>query len=183
MVAIVAAVAVAQPGPRRFAAGAPADAVAPPADAVKTQLGLTDAQVTALQQLRQQEATATQTIHQDIAAKQKSLRDQLNAGVTDAAALGRLLLDIEALRKRTETAHASYQTQAVATLTADQKTKLKTLEDAQKLQLAIMQAIGLNLLVPAEGMPGPGAPGGPGMQGPPGGGGRMMMRNPGPPLR
>lgn len=150
---------------------------------LKAYLGLSDSQIQALQQIRQQEAEALRTIHDELAQKQKTLGDQLQAGSTDAAALGRLLLDIQNLRKRIEDAQKSFRDQAANQLTAEQKTKLKALEEAAKLQPAIGQATGLNLLVPSTpaqggvgfGPRGPGgmAPRGPGM-GPMGFGGRRQ---------
>lgn len=143
----------------------------PPAPAeLKAYLGLTDAQVQALQQIRQQEMDSLASTRDEIAQKQKSLRDQLQAGSTDAAALGRLLLDIQSLRKKIEDSQKTFRDQAVNQLTADQKTKLKALDDASKLEPTIRQAIGLNLLVPPTptvaqggavfGPAGPGRPGG-----------------------
>jgi signal transduction protein with GAF and PtsI domain len=134
----------------------------PPVDAVKTYLGLTDTQIQALQQIQRQEAEALRTIHEEMQQKHQALAQQLQGGSTDAAALGRLLLDIQNLRKRIEDAQKNSQAQALNQLTTDQKTKLKALEDAAKLREAIEQATGLNLLIPPTPQPGAG-PGGPGM--------------------
>jgi len=144
----------------------------PPAPAeLKAYLGLSDSQIQALRQIRQQEGEALRSLHDEMAQKQKTLRDQLQAGSTDAAALGRLLLDIQSLRKRIEDAEKTFRDQAANQLTADQKTKLKALEEAAKLQPAIGQAAGLNLLTPPA--PTQGEPRDPGM-GPMGFGGRRQ---------
>ena len=134
---------------------------APPAPAeLKAYLGLSDSQVQALQQIQQQEREALRTIHDEMAQKQKTLGDQLQAGGTDASALGRLLLDIQNLRKRIEDAQKTFQDQVSNQLTADQKAKLKALEEAAKLQPVIGQAMGLNLLTPpAPPLGGPRRPG------------------------
>ena len=155
--AAIAAAALAQgPGP-----GAP---MPPSFDELKAYLSLTDAQVQGLAQIRTQERAALDPIYQEIQQKQRTLREQTRAGSTDAAALGRLLVDIQNLNKRADDARKSFHDQAVNALTTEQKTKLKALEDVVKLQPAIGQAVGLNLLTPPAPPAGdaPGGPGGPG---------------------
>jgi Spy/CpxP family protein refolding chaperone len=143
-------------------------------------LNLTDTQITALNTIRQQAFQALQTARQDIATKQKALSDLLAVGTTDASAVGKAVLEIQALHKKLADAQKPYQDQAVAVLTADQKTKLKALDDASKLQPAIQQAAGLLLLTPPQNFapglgPGPGR--GPMGRGPgPGGPGMMRLR-------
>lgn len=155
----------------------------PDVSSLKTYLALTDAQVNTLQQARQSEMTALRSVFEEIQTKETALRNLLNTNTTDAAAVGRLVLDVQAARKKVESTQATYRTQAVNTLTAEQKTKLAALETAMKLRDEIQQAVMLNLLEPeagpgGAGFGGPGGPGGPGGRGfgpPPGG---MMMRNP-----
>lgn len=137
---------------------------APPSDVIKAYLTLTDSQVTSLATIRQNEMTAGRSLQQEIATKDKALRDAVNAGSTDAASLGQQLIDIAALRKKVDQIHTDAQAQAVAVLTDAQKTKLQTLIDASKLQQTIQQAVGLDLISPPEGA-GPGGPGGPGARG------------------
>lgn len=153
LVALAAAVFAQGPAGRAFLPG-PAQ---PGTDELKAYLALTDSQIQGLQQLQQQAATALQSIHQEIQQKQSTLQEQLSKGSTDAAALGKLLLDIDSLKKRATQTEESFRNQALATLTAAQKTKLKTLEDAEKLQPAIGQAVGLQLLAPLQ--PPAGVPG------------------------
>lgn len=118
---------------------------------VKAYLGLTDAQVTQLTQLLTQQRTAAQTLMDQIRTKEQALQTQLSQGSTNAAALGQLLIDIQALRKQVSGLQDTYRAQAVATLTADQKTKLAALDAAAKLQPTIHEANMLNLLAPAAG--------------------------------
>lgn len=138
----------------------------PRIDEVKAALVLTDPQVQALEKIQQQERDALATIRTGIDTKQQALSDLLQKGSTDANALGRLLVDIQALRTQLTQSQTPYRDQARNVLTADQKTKLKTLEDAAKLQDAIRQATFLNLIAPpanAVGSPqGPRGFGGPG---------------------
>jgi Spy/CpxP family protein refolding chaperone len=155
-----AAVCLAQAGP----AGPPP--LTPRVDQLKAYLNLTDSQIQSLQQLMQQHRDAVRPIHDEMAAKQTSLRQQLQQGSTDAAALGRILLDIESLRRRLDTARTSLQTQAQNVLTEAQRTRLKALEDAAALREEIQGAAMLHLITPpqpAEGGFGPlgAAPGGP----------------------
>jgi Spy/CpxP family protein refolding chaperone len=145
----------------------------PPIEELKTYLGLTDTQIQALQQLRRQEMEALQPVHQQMQEKQRTLREQIQAGSTDAAGLGRLLLEIEALRKSVGEIHKKFHEQAVNSLSADQKTKLNALAEAGKLQPTIGQATALGLLEPPQG---PGAGPGFGM----GFGPRGPGRGPGP---
>ena len=110
------------------------------AQPVKSHLALTDSRMQNLRTVREQHLQATQASMEELHTKQKALRDQLNAGSTDAASLGRMLIDIEGARKRNETARQAFREQAVAALSADQKARLKTLEEARKLVPAIHEA-------------------------------------------
>jgi Spy/CpxP family protein refolding chaperone len=150
---------------------------------VKTYLNLTDAQIQQIQAARQQSFDSAKTLQSQIQTKDQALRDLLDKGSTDSAAIGKAMLEINALRKQVKAVMDATQVRAVSFLSADQKTKLKALEDAAKLQPAIGQAAGLGLLQPPQG-----APGGPGMRfdGPPHGmpggmsgrgAGRMMHRD------
>jgi hypothetical protein len=164
---LFAALAVAQQMPRRGAmmagSGPGAAAMPPQPTALKEALVLTDDQVTRLQSMRKEQADANAASFQLIREKQKLLDDTLKAGGGSAAALGQLLLDIDAAKRGIQDIDKKYHTLALAVLTADQTTKLAQLEAALKLQPAAQQAIGLNLI---QGIAGPGP--GPGrMQGPP----------------
>lgn len=148
-----------------------AASAAPTFTEVKAALSLTDAQVTSLTQIRQAEAQAVQPIATQMQTKRQTLQTSL-AGGTTALAAGTLLLEIEALRKQMETIETNARNQAIGVLSADQRTKLATLDAAAKLQPAIGQARALNLLAApantATGGPGgrfgggPVGPGGPG---------------------
>jgi len=144
-VALGAALAQVPPGP-------------PPLDELKAYLNLTDAQIQSIQQVRQQALTSQQTVFTQLQSKHQALRDLLDKGTSDAATVGKLMLEIRALQKQIELAMTTSRTQAVSFLSAEQKTKLTALEQAAKLRPAIEQATRLGLLeAPA---PGPGGPGG-----------------------
>jgi Spy/CpxP family protein refolding chaperone len=143
----------------------------PSIDALKTYLNLTDSQVQGLQQIQQQERQANRSTMQTIRQNQASLDSMMQKGGADAAAAGRLLVEIQALQSNMSKTRDSFSAQAANALTADQKTKLKTLQDAVALMPAIHQASALGLLAPPQGAGGPGSAtrfrGGPRMHGPP----------------
>ena len=107
---------------------------------LNSHLSLTDSQMQNLRTIREQHRQATQASMEDLHTKERALRDQLNAGSTDAATLGRMLIEIESARKRNETSRQAFREQAVAALSADQRARLKTLEEARKLVPAIHEA-------------------------------------------
>lgn len=132
---------------------------------IKAYLGLTDAQVTSLTQLLQTERQSVQSLMQQVGQKRQALDAALKAGTSNAATLGQFLLDIQALEKQIEQKRTDSRTQALAVLTADQKTKLNALSAAEQLLPSIREAGMLNLLAPPQGA----GPGGPGFRGGPGG--------------
>jgi hypothetical protein len=92
----------------------------------------------------------------------------LQKGGADAATAGKLLVDIQALQGSMSKTHESFSAQAANTLTADQKAKLKTLQDAVALMPAIHQASALGLLASPQGLNSSTRfRGGPRMHGPP----------------
>ncbi|MBL8215085.1 MAG: periplasmic heavy metal sensor [Bryobacterales bacterium] len=133
----------------------------PPLTELKAYLTLTDSQVTQLQSLVQAERQANQPRVQEINTKEQQLRTALNNNSNDAAALGRLLIDIQALRRQITTTAENFRTQATALLNDTQRTKLRALDEASKLAPSIRQAVSVNLLAPPApptGASGPGAP-------------------------
>lgn len=151
---------------------------------IQVYLGLTNDQVTQLQQLRRSQVQSVQPIMQQLQAKQQSLRQLLSTPGASAAAVGQIVLDMQALRQQLSQGRQTVNQQALNVLNADQKTKLQTLANAQKLLPDIMQATALGLLAPADAGMGFGfgrgfGPAGPGMGGMRGGGGMGgMMRRP-----
>jgi Spy/CpxP family protein refolding chaperone len=125
---------------------------------VQSYLNLTDAQISSLQQLRQSEMAALKPIFQQIGPLRENLRAQSQSSSADATAVGKLVLNIQSLEQQAAPIRSSYQQQALAVLTADQKTKLAALESAAALMPAIHEAAGLNLLTPPKGSQGGMAP-------------------------
>lgn len=175
----LAAGLMAQPGPGGFGPGGfgpGGPQGAPTFTELKAYLTLTDAQVTSLQELRRQEAEAVRADRETMQTKHSELRAAVEK--SDAETAGKLLIEIEAIRKRITDIHTRYYNSAVAVLTPAQKTKLQSLEEAAKLMPTIGQARALNLLTAPEPAAGAGprgmGPGGMGMR--PGG----MGMGPGP---
>ncbi len=121
---------------------------------IKTYMNFTDAQLASIRQASESARTANQTTRQQMAQKQTALHTLIANGSTDAAAIGRAMLEIAALRKTLDANMSKAREQALSFLSADQKTKLKALEDAEKLREEIGQAHALQLLAPPAG-PGP----------------------------
>ena len=135
-----------------FAQGPPTPGgFAPPVTELKTYMNLTDTQITSITNSNQALMTASRTVMEQIRTKRTALQALLTAGSTDAAALGKLLLEIQALEKQITDNHTKAQTAAVSFLSADQKTKLKALEDSSKLREEIGEAARLNLLAAPAG--------------------------------
>lgn len=135
--------------------------------ALQSYLGLSDSQIQQLQTIRQQVNSSLSSNFTLIRQKEQALNDLLAASGADAATVGQLVLAIESLRKQDQAAFATARTQELAILTADQKTKLQTLGDAEKLQRSINEAVMLNLL-DAPQSPGGGPGFGPSRHGGPG---------------
>lgn len=148
----------------------------PPLDNIKAYLGLSDATVASIQQALDKNRANVQPLMQQLGDKQAALGDLLTKGTTDAVAVGKLVLDAEAIRKQIKAQNDALKSTAVSYLTAAQKTKLATLEDAAKLQPTLHEAGALHLIDPPAG-----AAGGPGGPGPRGFGGPMPQGGPGAP--
>ncbi len=130
--------------------GGPGAAQAPQFGEVKAYLGLSDAQISSMQGAQKSAMDGLKPLIDQLQTKSQALRDTLEKGTTDAAAVGKAVLEIDALRKQVAASMKATQLQLVNILTADQKTKLAKLEDAAKLQPVIGQAGALGLLAPPE---------------------------------
>lgn len=119
----------------------------PRVDELKQYLALSDAQVQQLNDVAKAKSDAAQAIWRQIMEKQQQLSALLEAGSTDASRIGTLMVEINNLNRQVRNSNDStYRTQALAVLTAEQKTKLVALDSALKLQTTAYQAVHLNLL-------------------------------------
>jgi hypothetical protein len=137
---------------------------------LKAALSLTDQQVNLLVQNQRDRNAALRPVYQQLAERQRTfIRAQENE--TNAMVIGNIVLDMMNLRKQVPIVNKQYDDQALAVLTADQRPKLKALEDAMKLQPAIGEAADFGLLPRPAAQPL--TPIGPIMPGP-----RLMHRRP-----
>lgn len=151
---LLTGIALAQPpgpGPRMRARG-----TALQAGALKTELGLTDDQVTQLRALRRKQAEEMKTVGQQMRDEGKRLRELMASSGPDPAAVGKQTLALRALREQARAKRGAFQEQARALLTPQQRDKLKEMEASRDLAPAMRQARILGLLdVPAADQPGP----------------------------
>jgi Spy/CpxP family protein refolding chaperone len=113
---------------------------------LKTYLGLSDTQVSSLQQIQAAARKEMQPLRETIQQKAKALRDQSQAGSTDAAALGQLIIDLRSTRQQLEPIRMRAQDQAKAVLTPDQQAKLAGLQNNAGHRRELQQARRLGLL-------------------------------------
>jgi Spy/CpxP family protein refolding chaperone len=163
----------------------------PDIHALRAYLNLTDSQLQQMkqagEQARRQSAEKAKAVEPQIREKRAALEAQLAKG-GDAAAIGKLMLEIRTLEKQVGEARRASRDSFVNLLTPEQKTKFKAVEDAALLPVAAREAARIGLVPGAEPRrgpamgprhvamrhPGPGAGQGPGpmMQG-------RAMRGPG----
>ncbi len=140
----------------------------PSFDAIQEYLSLSDAQSAQWKQLMRSRAENNRARFQEMHTKRRQLDEMLRQGGSDAAAVGRLTLELESYRKQIRGADDGFLKEAAALLDASQRAKLAALEEAAKLMPAVHEARRLGLL---HGGP-EGFPDGP-----------VPMRGPGPPTR
>ncbi|MBL8173871.1 MAG: periplasmic heavy metal sensor [Bryobacterales bacterium] len=139
----------------------------PPAlDAIQEYLALSDAQAAQLKQTMRRRAEANRGRLEEMNAKRRQVDEMLRQGTSDAAAVGRLLLEVETHRKQLRGADEGFLREAGAVLDESQRAKLQALEEAAKLLPAVQEARALGLLTGGAGP-----------------NGVMPMRRPGPPTR
>ena len=130
----------------------------PDIGALKAYLNLTDAQVQQMrqagEQARKQAAEKVRTIQPQVRDKRLALRDLLAKGSNDPAAVGKLVLEIQALHKQVREGREAVRNSQLNVLTAEQKAKFKAIEDAAALPAATRAAIRLGLVPRPQGEPG-----------------------------
>jgi Spy/CpxP family protein refolding chaperone len=98
-----------------------------PFTALKNALGLTDAQVQAIQNLGQGERTRVQAIMTDIQQKRQALNALLNAGSPNPTDVGNAAIALHGSEGQIATERTNFINQVKAQLTGDQQQKLDTL--------------------------------------------------------
>jgi Spy/CpxP family protein refolding chaperone len=94
---------------------------------LKNALDLTDAQVTAITALMQNERSAIQSIRSDVQQKRTNLNALLNSGSPAPVDVGNAAIALHASEARIKAEHDSLLSQIKQQLTADQQQKLDTL--------------------------------------------------------
>jgi hypothetical protein len=144
--------------------------------ALKAYLSLTDVQIQKIQQAGEQARKDAdekiKTLQPQIRDKKIALEDLLEKGTTDATAVGKMMLEIQALQKQARQAQEAVRNSQLNVLTAEQKVRFKAIEDAATLPQATRDAARLGLVPRPQGGPAPRMMG-PG-RGMPGQGRRMM---------
>lgn len=123
--------------------------VVPPVQAyekLKQFLTLSDAQVNSLKQILDTRRSAERAIYEQISTRQTELNKLLAAGSNDAANIGRLMVEINNLRRQLPTSGTPYRNQALSVLNDVQKAKLPQLVQALELQSTAGEAVYLNLI-------------------------------------
>lgn len=117
-----------------------------PDSQLKQYLNLSDAQMTGLQQVQTQRRQAESLFYQQINERQRQLNALLQAGSNDAASIGRLMVEINNLRRQLPLPTAQYRAAALAVLTDAQKAKLPALAEALRLQQPANEATWYDLI-------------------------------------
>jgi hypothetical protein len=115
-------------------------------DQLRQHLVLSDAQVSTLEQVMRNRSEAERRIYLQISEKERQMYGLLQQGSNDAVTVGRLMVEINNLRRQLPLKGEPYRTQALAVLNDAQKAKLAPLTEALKLQSPGWQAIQLNLI-------------------------------------
>ena len=114
---------------------------------LKTVLSLSDTQVQALVGIQQQKPQVLQPLLQQIQQDEQNLQ-QLLANNPDPAAVGRLFIEINAIKQHIQQVLSNFQQQSLSILRPDQRMQVQSLADVLRLQVAAQQAVGLGLLSP-----------------------------------
>jgi Spy/CpxP family protein refolding chaperone len=100
---------------------------------------LTPDQAEGIRKLLEVRKSAVEPLIQEIAAKEKELRELIAAG-TDPLAVGRTALALDSLRKQVGEAHQQFAAGFQELLTAEQKTQLQAVQRAARLQPVVAAA-------------------------------------------
>ena len=118
----------------------------PPLDALKSFLQLSDKQAGDITALQTSFRDAVKPIHEDIVAKQKQLRQEMDKASPDSSVVAQLMLDVKNLRNQIKTKRDELRPQLLAILSDAQKSALANLQQALSLQQPAHQAVALGLI-------------------------------------
>ncbi len=119
--------------------------------ALRESLGLSDAQMQQLRDLRREQFQAARPALTQMREKQRALGELMRTENPDPGQVGQLMVESKKLRESMKTAGEGYRAKAQAVLTAEQKTKLSEIETARGPAERQARAVGL-LAPPVGGM-------------------------------
>jgi hypothetical protein len=122
---------------------------------LRSYLTLTDSQIASLQQVQAEKRKAEGAIYTQINDRQQQLNALLRAGSNDAGTIGRLMVEINNLRRQLPLPAEQYRAAALAVLTDAQKARLPALAEALRLSAPANEAVFYNLVAAPEILPGP----------------------------
>lgn len=119
-------------------------------ESLKSTLGLSDAQVEQLKQLRKDAFTSNQSLRTQLREKHEALSAAMRSENPDGAAIAAALRDLQSLRAQVKTRHEDFGKSARALLMPQQASQLASLEQSLKTIPAARQAVALGLIAPPE---------------------------------
>jgi Spy/CpxP family protein refolding chaperone len=140
-------------GPRRGGEGFGPMGV-PPGSALRAVLGLDETQAQSLRQLQREKARKLDEAQFQLRQKQGTLMDLLEREEPDGNALVSTVKSIHALRKQAGEIEKEYQSKTAAVLNDEQKTRLKSLQEARQIPRAMQEAARFDVVRPMGGGPG-----------------------------
>jgi hypothetical protein len=115
---------------------------------IRAFLSLTDAQVQAISRANSEYAEYSAQKYVRMAQVQREIDEEIRKDVLDPGAIGIRYAELEAIRRDLDDQLQRTREKIAAQLTDPQKARLKTLDDARKLQPVIRDAECTNLLAP-----------------------------------
>jgi Spy/CpxP family protein refolding chaperone len=115
----------------------------PPELVLKEVLQLTDAQITALQQLEQTRQQAEEPLMKQIGTSQQALQAALQASAPDAAEVGKLVITIDALQRQFAQHQQDFGSSFLALLTDAQRSQVQQIRG---IEAALRAAAALHQL-------------------------------------
>jgi Spy/CpxP family protein refolding chaperone len=127
---------------------------------LRTYLNLSEAQALQIQQAgerpRREAEEKARTNEPQIREKHMALEDLLAKGTNDAAAVGRLMIDIRALEKQVRDAREAVRSSQLNVLTPEQRARFRSIEEEASRPEAIREARRLGMVTLPAGQPGAG---------------------------
>ena len=126
----------------------------PPGAALQAMLGLDEKQAQSLRQLQREKAGKLDEAQLQLRQKQRTLMDQLEQEEPDGSALVSTVKSIHALRKQAGEIEKEFQVKAAAVLNEEQKSRLKSFQEARQIPRAMREAARFALVRPMGAGPG-----------------------------